>query len=186
MSKHIKVSLSQRSIKRAMRELKEYRAELIYKCQVFCERLAEMGIVAAESHSGMYGDRILFRYECDPEKYGAKAVLIAENRDIIKSQWMLADGSVKEADVSPLLMMEFGAGLPAQENPRGPEFGMGTGAFPSDTAKEHAENPEGWWYMDLEGNWHHSVGITPSMPVGNAASWMRAMVRSTAKEVFGS
>ena len=61
-------------------------------------------------------------------------------------------------------MIEFGSGLRAQ-NPKNIP-GVGTGTFPGQT---HASDPNGWWYMDLEGNWNHSYGITPQMPMYKAS-----------------
>ena len=110
--------------------------------------------------------------------------MAATNTGIIKSQWLQKDGSVSEADVSPILMAEFGSGLRAN-NAKGKQMDppMGTGTFPDQT---HAEDPNGWWYKDLNEVWHHSYGVTPTMPVWKAYMEMYDLIESTAKEVFGT
>lgn len=175
-----------------MNQLRAYQNSLQSKCEAFVQALAQKGIAAgeialggadedAERHGG-YGKYITFSVETNPDRYGVKAVLAATNTGIIKSEWRQADGSVSEADVSPILMAEFGSGLRAN-NERAGEFGMGTGTFPGQT---HAEDPTGWWYMDLDDQWHHSYGVTPSMPMANAFRSMFDAIAETAKEVFGS
>lgn len=178
----ISISLSSRSVKRAMRELQAYQKELVAKCEIFVQRLAEHGIVVAQNNVGGFGSYISFTIETNKEQYGAKAILAATNTGVIHSEWIQADGSVSEADVSPVLMVEFGSGLLAN-NPRADELGYGTGTFPGQT---HAEDPSGWWYMDTDGEWHHSFGIAPDMPMYKAASWMISIIDTVAKEVFGS
>ena len=61
-------------------------------------------------------------------------------------------------------------------------LGVGTGTFPGGT---HGADPEGWWYMDLDGVWHHSYGMTPKMPMYHASLAIMSNVQRVAKEVFG-
>ena len=60
---------------------------------------------------------------------------------------------------------------------------MGTGTFPGQT---HAEDPEGWWYQTLDGVWHHSKGIAPTMPMAKAQAEIYDQIASVAREVFGT
>lgn len=180
MSRKIKVTLSPSSFRAAAREVQKYRDGLQAKCQTFVERLAEVGIQTAAQNAGSYGKYITFAVETTPEQNGVKAVMAATNTGIIRSEWRTKDG-VKTADVSPLLMAEFGSGLKAN-NPKAGELGMGTGTFPGQT---HAEDPEGWWWMDLDGNWHHSSGVAPTMPMFKAAQEMERNLMKIAREVFG-
>ena len=101
-----------------------------------------------------------------------------EDASKIVSEWQTLEG-VKRATVSPVLMLEFGSGLQA-ENPANIP-GVGTGTFPGQT---HAENPGGWWYMDLDGVWHHSRGMAAKMPMYFAGKEIRAKIVSIAREVF--
>lgn len=183
MGKTIRLNLSLNSIRQAQRELLAYKEHMLQNCQRFVEALSELGITTATQNvSDVYGPYILFETEVtDIDKCGARAVMYATNTGLIKSEWRTSDG-VKSADVSPILMEEFGAGLLAN-NPDAGKFGMGTGTFPGQT---HAEDPEGWWYMDLNYEWHHSDGVAPTMPMAHAAEDMIENVIRVAREVFGT
>ena len=180
MSRRIDVSLSVKSVLQAQRQLKAYIDDFQRKCELFVSKLAEVGIFTGQSTVGNFGKYITFYYQTSIEQYGAKAILYAENTELIVSEWRQADGSVSSAEVSPVLMAEFGAGQKA-DNAHASPFGMGTGTFPGQT---HANDPSGWWYMDLDGQWHHSYGVTPTEPMAQAAEQMRAMINTIAKGVF--
>lgn len=182
MPKKITFNLSASSVRRAQKELLNYKKDLPAKCQKFTERLALKGILVAQQNVGEFGNYIVFSTETSQAEYGARTILYATNNGLIKSQWITKEG-VQEADVSPILMAEFGSGLRANNvRAKSMDPPMGTGTFPDQT---HAEDPNGWWYMDLNGEWHHSYGVTPSMPMWNAANEIFDQIRTTAKEVFG-
>lgn len=182
MAKKITFNLSASSVRKAQKELLKYKKDLLMKCQKFTERLAAKGILVAQQNVGKFGNYIVFSAETSQTENGAKTILYATNTGLIKSQWVTEEG-IQEADVSPILMAEFGSGLRA-DNTRGKKMPvpMGTGTFPEQT---HAEDPNGWWYMDLNEEWHHSYGVRPSMPMWNAANEIFDQIRTTAKEVFG-
>lgn len=179
MSKRIKATLSQSSLRQVQQEIQRYKQEMLVKCRTVAERLCEVGIRVGTENSGSYGKYITFSTEITTQKSGIKAILVATNTGLIKSEWRTQDGE-KSVDVSPLLMAEFGSGLRAN-NPNASKFGMGTGTFPGQT---HAENPEGWWYMDMEGEWHHSYGVTPTMPMYKASKEMMDNVTKIVREVL--
>ncbi len=135
----------------------------------------------AQAHIGGsgFGKYIRLTSEITPEQAGCRAVLYMEDTSKIVSEWQTLEG-VKRATVSPMLMLEFGSGLKA-ENPANIP-GVGTGTFPGQT---HAENPGGWWYMDLDGVWHHSNGVSARMPMYFAGKEMREKIVSIARVVFG-
>jgi len=181
MATRISGTLSASSIKKMQRQLMDYKKRLIEKCSLFTERLAAAGILVGQQNLGEYDKYVMFSMETDPQRYGAKTILYATNTGLIHSQWMTKSG-VKEADVSPILMAEFGSGLRAN-NARAEEFGMGTGTFPGQT---HAEDPEGWWYQTVDGVWHHSYGVSPTMPMFKAQMEIYDQIATIAKEVFGT
>lgn len=127
-----------------------------------------------------FGKYIRLSSEITPQQAGCRAVLYMEDASKIVSEWQTLEG-VKSAMVSPMLMLEFGSGLRA-ENPANIS-GVGTGTFPSQT---HAKDPGGWWYMDLDGEWHHSKGVSAKMPMYFAGKEMREKLVRIAKEVFQS
>ena len=176
MSK-ISFGLSVSEIDRAIKELREYQNSLCAKCQQLCERLCNEGIQIAQAHIGGsgFGKYIRLSSEITPEKAVCKAILIMEDSQKIVSKWQNQDG-VQSKEISPALMLEFGAGLPAQNPANIP--GVGTGTYGT-----HGNEP-GWWYMDLQGAWHYSSGTSPKMPMYNAGKELKEKVVKIAREVF--
>lgn len=169
--------LSQESIKQLQRDLELYKNSLVKKCQTLVNMLASIGINTAQHNTGSFGKYISFSKTVDVERNGCKAIMLAVNTGIIRSEWQTLEG-VKTADVSPLLMVEFGSGTKAQNPMNVP--GVGQGTFPGQT---HAFE-SGWWYMDLNNEWHYTSGVAPKMPMYKAVLEMRKQVVSVAREVF--
>ena len=179
MSKTISFGLSTREIQNAIKEVREYQNSLTGKCEELCRRLTAEGISIAQVHIGSsgFGKHIRLSSEISPEKAGCKALLIMSDSQKIVSKWQNQDG-VQSKEISPALMLEFGAGLPAQNPANVP--GVGTGSH-----GEHGNEP-GWWYMDLDGVWHHASGVSPKLPMYNAGKELRDKVVRIAREVFES
>ncbi len=180
MAKKISFGLSVREVQNAIKEIKAYQNDLNRKCEELCRRLTVEGIAIAQVHIGSsgFGKYIRLASEIAPQRAGCRAVLYMEDTVKVTSEWRTKEGT-RSATVSPMLMLEFGSGLKAQ-NPAGVS-GVGTGTFPEQT---HAEDPSGWWYMDLSGEWHHSTGVSPKMPMYFAGKEMREKIVTVAKEVF--
>lgn len=181
MPTKISFGLSVREVQNAIKEVKAYQNDLNRKCEELCRRLTAEGIQIAQSHIGSsgFGKYIHLGCEITPQQAGCKAIFYMEDTAKIKSEWQTKDG-VRSAEVSPSLMIEFGSGQKA-ENPANIP-GVGTGTFPGG---KHGNEP-GWYYMDLEGNWHYSTGISPKMPMYYAGKELREKVLTIAREVFGT
>lgn len=179
MSRKISFGLSPSEVRSAIKEIQDYQNNLNRKCEELCRRLASEGIQIAQSYIGSsgFGKYIRLSSEITPEQAGCKAVFCMEDSQKIVSEWQTQEG-VKRAEVSPMLMLEFGSGLPAQNPANIP--GVGTGTFPGGT---HG-NESGWWYMDLDGEWHYSCGTAPRMPMYLAGKELREKVVAIAREVF--
>lgn len=178
MSKKISFGLSVKEIQNAIKEIKEYQNSLDGKCEKLCRRLNTEGISIAQVHVGSsgFGKYIHLSSEITPEKAGCKAIFFMEESQKIVSQWQNQDG-IQSKEISPALMLEFGAGLKAQNPTNVPN--VGTGSY-----GEHGSDPNGWWYMDLQGQWHYSTGVSPKMPMYNAGKELREKVVEIAREVF--
>ena len=172
--------LSQKEIKSAMKQLRMYQQETSEKIVRFAWRLADIGVSFAENNAGYFGKYITFGRTVTAEKTGATAIVYAINKQLIVREWKLADDTIKTAEISPILMAEFGSGAKAN-NPDAGKFGMGRGTFPGQT---HAFEEE-WWWMTVDGEWKHSSSVSADMPMSQACSEMIANVRKIAKEVFG-
>lgn len=180
MSTKISFGLSVREVQNAIKEIKVYQNDLNRKCEELCRGLTAEGIQIAQSHIGSsgFGKYIHLGSEITPQQAGCKAIFYMEDTAKIKSEWQTKEG-VQSAEISPSLMLCFGSGLKAQNPTNVP--GVGTGTF-----GEHGADPSGWWYMDLDGVWHHSKGIEPKMPMYKAGKELREKVLSIAKEVFST
>ena len=177
MSKTISFGLSVSEIDRAIKELREYKNSLDRKCEQLCFELCKAGMPIARSYIGesRFGKYIRLSSEITPEKAGCKAIFYMEDTQKIVSKWQNQDG-VQSKEISPALMLEFGSGLPAQNPANIP--GVGTGTYGT-----HGNEP-GWWYMDLQGEWHYATGTAPKMPMYNAGKELRGTVIEIAREVF--
>ena len=194
----ISFELSKKGISDAIKELKAYKSDLQAKSERFVSELAEKGISVARVHVGGYGQYITFGKEIEPQKYGARCIMYGTSGTITR-RWMLKDNSVREADISPLLMAEFGSGqLSSSAAGSGnsdiaKNLGMVRGSFwndgtyrPDKPARKHAFDPNGWNWLGLDGEWHNSIGEQPTMPMFNALVEMETQIIKTAKEVFAS
>jgi len=175
--KNISVPFTVKGIEDAIRQVEEYRNELNRKVEIYCERLALAGEIVARARIGQsaYGNMITLQSTHTATEMGAQAILIASGT-VVES----ATGE----DVNTLLMVEFGAGIRynATANPKAAEFGMGVGTFPGQT---HAFDPNGWYYKDENGEWHHSYGVRATMPMYQASQEIIQRYMEIAREVFG-
>lgn len=179
MEKKISVDLSIKGLNDLKIQLLQYKdIEIPNKCKELVIRLANEGITVGKQNVGGFGKYITFSMQTNPYKDGCKAIMLASENGKIISSWQTKDG-IKTAEISPLLMAEFGSGWGA-ENPMKIE-GVGQGTFPNQT---HAFDREGWYWIDLEGNLNHSYGITAKMPMYKASQKIIEIAVKTAKEVF--
>lgn len=181
-----KANLSVDSIRNMKKELMDYQNNTLPSLiKRFVEELAKIGIQTARANLGSIDDLgnvsslVSFTKEVNSQNDGYVGLVIAKDLAQIKQFW-LSGGKVKSADVSPLLMYEFGSGQKAS-NPKSLP-GVGQGTFPGQT---HAFDKEGWYWQDLNGKWHHSYGITPTSPMFHAFEEIERQVANVAKEVFG-
>lgn len=183
MSKVIDLQLSASSVDSAIKQIEEYKADLLRKCERFVEEVIKEGITVAKyavSHSE-YGSYISFSQEIRNNKNNIVGIMYASNNGIIVSEWLQKDGSTRVANVSPLLMAEFGAGRYAS-NPKGVE-GVGRGTFPGQI---HADQP-GWWYATGTPEnkvWHYSGGVAPDQPMWKASNQMMRSISQIARRIF--
>lgn len=172
------IHLDTNEINNLIEELNEYKDGLQVKCQMFVQKLADIGIKTAKANTGEYGSMIVFSKEVNLTEDGCKAIVIATDGEKIIREWKY-HGSTKTAEVSPLLMAEFGSGWLAKV--LDDVDGVGQGTFPGQT---HAFDKNGWWWTDLNGEHHHSIGEAPTYPMHAASLAMIYEMQSVAEEVF--
>ena len=164
MAKKISISLSQKSIQNAIKEIEAYKREFQRNNQIFIDRL----------------DVVQATMESIPlEEKGSYYTEIVNNSrgDII--------GAAIRLTGDKILFLEFSAGIAygtdSYPTPAGDKYGVGT--YPGQT---HAFSPYGWWYVDENGEKHHSYGNRAYMPMYHAEEAIVLAVRQVAREVFGS
>ena len=176
--KIIKVDIfNPKSIQNCIKQIESYRDDLPRKCQEICRRLCEIGQQTAlvAINESPQGKAVTLRMDIDPSKTGCKAMLIGTGKTVTDD---------KGRTYNLLLGIEFGSGirLNPTANPLASEFGMGVGTFPDQT---HAFDPNGWYYLGDDGEWHHSYGVRATMPMYKAGVEIRRQILAIAKEVFG-
>lgn len=165
--------LSKNSVERAIRQLKSYKNELTYKCQMLAEMLAEKGVEIARIQVA----------ELDAVFTG----------DLIESIHSEYKGSVNGGGIWAVvtnsdhaMFVEFGTGVIGKQSPY-------KGKLPDGVTWEYAtgktihklvDGRYGWFYPGDDGKWYFTEGM-PSRPfMYNTANELRDLVVETAKEVF--
>lgn len=166
--KTINIKLSKSSIDDAIKQLRQYKDDLARKNQLFIDRLAKIGLTTVQQ-----------TMESIPgEEKGSYYTEIINN-----SEGDIA-GAAIHLSGDQVLFLEFSAGITFGTNsyplPSGDQFGMGT--YPG---KGHWDDPNGWWYIDENGNKHHSYGNRAYMPMYHAEQAIVLAVQQIAREVFG-
>ena len=167
--KKITFSLSQDSIKRAIKEVKQYKQDFIDKNALFVQRLAELGIPIIDSNIA-----------------SAKGDSDKEHNTYIK---LNSFGGYSRADLivegQDILFIEFGAGAhyngPAgsSPHPKGSQFGYTIGSY----GKGQGKN-DFWFYQADTGESVMSHGTQATMPVYKASVEIQQKIREIAREVF--
>jgi len=178
--KRINISLTTPgSIQKAIEELQSYKFSLKTKAYTLVDRLLAIGIRVAEENSGEYKGLIFYEPFISNE-FDCVGFLIAQDKQKIVREWYRG-GQLVSAEVSPLLMAEFGSGWFAEV--LFALSGVGQGTFPGQI---HAFDENGWTWTTKDGVRHYSMGETPTHPMHNASMALINNVVEVAREVFGN
>lgn len=162
----VKFNLSQKSIQSAIKQVEAYKKSLTVKCQLLVRLLSEDGYSVAKS--------IL-----EQHNFTGQTLSSIRIEDWTSDKIRMAIVVESEA----ILFLEFGAGIKyaGTVNPKSAELGMGPGTFPGEG---HWNDPNGWWYLGDDGEYHHSFGIEAAMPMYNAERAIINDIGKIAKAVF--
>ena len=171
MAKKISISLSQKSIQNAIKEIEVYKRQLIERNELFVRRLAELGIPII--------DQNIAAAQGDSDK---------SHNTYIKIN---SFGSYSEARLvvegKDLLFIEFGSGVHyngsagTSPHPKGEEFGYTIGSYGKGQGSK-----DFWFYYADTGEAVMSHGTEATMPVYKASVEIIQNIRRIAREVFGS
>lgn len=172
--------LTKDSIDNLIQDIKNYQNTLEHKVDFFQKRLAEYGIQVAKMNLGILDDvgntSYLIGFRTTTEN--GVTIIHAFDKQKVINTWVNEFG-LQSAEISPLLMAEFGSGWNAHDIYG---VGLGQGTFPGQT---HAFDKPGWHWKDENGEWHYSNGIIPQMPIFKACMQMQSDYKRIAREVFG-
>lgn len=166
MSKTISVSLSEKSFRDASKEILKYKKEIIAKCQILAERLAERGVEIAQmkiqSHNAVYTGELWASIQKTPGmvlQYGSTYIVYTD------CPWAK--------------YVEFGTGITGLHNPH-------QNASVSGWKYDVNEHGESGWFYYKDGEWHWTKGM-PSRPFMYETDLELILeISKIAKEVFGN
>lgn len=200
MTKTIKINLfNQATIQQAIKDIQNYKQEIIDKTYRFCDELSELGIEVINANIlDEFRGYIGFRKEVNPQQYGCSEILILEDMKTYESHWLALDENGKErekvAKMSAVLLAEFGSGAKADSNKKHMQTThvkeqVGRGTFPSEQNEpfgneNHARKQKMWSYMDTDHKWRRGSGVAPTMPMYNAYIEMERQIMKIAREIF--
>lgn len=170
MAKKISITLSEKSIQNAIKELNQYKNDLKRKNDEFVKHLAELGIpIINQNIASAAGDSDKSHNTyIKINSFGdySQATLVCEGRD--------------------LLFIEFGSGVfyngsaGTSPHPKGAELGYTIGSY----GKGQGKN-DFWFYYADSGESVMSHGTEATMPVYKASIEIMQNIRRIAREVFG-
>lgn len=171
MSKKIRISLSEKSIRNAINEIEVYKRQFVERNEVFVRRLAGLGIPVI--------DQNIAAAQGDSDK---------SHNTYIKIN---SFGSYSEAKLvvegKSILFIEFGAGIRyngssgTSPHPKGEEFGYTIGSYGKGQGSK-----DFWFYYADTGESVMSHGTEATMPVFRASQEIIQNIRRIAREVFGN
>ena len=151
--KVIKVQASSKGMRDLQKELAKYRDDLQKKSELFVSRLASLGITVGKANCGEYKTAIAFTKTIYSDSQGHSiAYVIADDKFPILREWMY-HGDIKQVNISPLYMAEFGSGWYAKPLLAPPSGNGGQGTFPG---QKHAFDEDGWTWTTPDGEEHQT------------------------------
>lgn len=158
---NIKIELTDKSIARAMKEVRKYQNWVTTKEAELRSRLAMRGATVAS---------IQF----------ARAIYTGSN-DVTVRVDDTGSVAVIYAEGEAVAFIEFGAGATyGYGHPQAGELGFGPGTYPD--GKGRWDDPKGWWF----GSGQHTYGNPPAMAMYSAVQEIAKSVTEIAREVFRS
>ena len=178
--KIIKCDLSVESIDKAIRQLDRYKKRLEKLNEKLVKELVQKGydvvdgILDVVPPSEINYDRPKVR----------KTKLVVTKNGVTASVTLTGEQA---------LAVEFGTGvkfngpLGTSRNPHGQELGwtIGSGSYGNWEGAQQADNPDGWWYMDKNGEFQHTYGHIAYQPMTQAELAITSEVINIAKSVYG-
>lgn len=166
----ISCTLSEKSLRQAMGQLKQYQERLDNRNKIFVTRLAQLGIPIVHENVTMA--------QGDSDKPYNTYIRVVSLKGYSEAKLVLQGRQVS--------FIEFGAGVHyngaagSSPHPKGGNLGYTIGSYGAGHGAD-----DYWYYVDDSGVSHRSYGTKATMPLYKASVYMRRKIRRIAKEVFG-
>lgn len=158
----ITTDLSQKSLTKAIKDLKRYKKWIETNCKELAYRLAVLGATNVT--------------------FGFARAIYTGPKDVQVYVEETPGGYTIVADGESVAFIEFGAGVTYGDgHPQNAQFGTGPGTFPG--GKGHWNDPNGWWLPQNKGG-EHTYGNPPNAVMYQTAEDLRNEIYRIAKEVF--
>lgn len=168
----ISFALDENSIQNAISQLQDYKQRLHEKNKLF---LAELGVVGVETinrNKGEYRSHLVAEtWHVNFSGRLQRQNIQMKQRGNIKVSWVNKSG-IHTANVSPLMMTEYGSGQFAVTGHRG--------TFPG---QKHAWQ-DYWTWTDLDGFEHQTHGFVPTRPMNKVWYTVHSQIPYVARRVF--
>lgn len=183
MSKVYRATVSLKDLRQLNKDILDYKNHYLpQKEEELLEALSDAGIRIARANCGEFGSFIGFVKMVNRSKYNYKCSAILTGYNAVPNivEWVYFDG-IKRAEVSSILMAEFGSGQHSEP----PRY---RGTFPD---QKHADEPVWFYATETDGNghpinWKANYGVKPTMPMYRAWLEMLMDVRLIGRRVFNT
>lgn len=159
--KVIKMTLSEKSIQQAIKEVEQYKKDLNRKCQLLVSQLVKQGVKVAKMQVQGLGAYYTGQLEGSINGYFSPS---------------LGVGFVR-AESWYAMYVEFGTGIEGKNSPHPKPANW--------TYDVNGHGEDGWYYFnDRDQRWHWTTGMPARPFMYNTAKELEAMCGKIAKEVF--
>lgn len=161
--------LSVSGIKKAIKQIEDYKKSFKKKNDLFVERLAELGIPIIDSN--------MAKAQGDSDKSHKTKIVLSHKKNTSVARLVLQGKDI--------LFIEFGAGVfynpDGSKHPKSSQFGYEIGTYGKGKGKYKQ-----WYYYDDDGETKMSHGTEATMPMYRADMEIISKITQIAREVFRS
>lgn len=173
--KTIKADLSVAGLKQLQNELEKYKNDIVYKTQIFAEKLSERGVEIARVKISTYdaiftGELIqsIHNEYKESEKYGATFIVVTDSEHAAFVEFGTGQYGIDVPYPYPL--------------PQGVTWDYAVGKT---IKKNSVTGRYFWFYPGRDGKWHYTEGMPARPFMFETSMELMQVVTQVAREVFG-